>query len=175
MEEIINNFVNSLPFEMHLVDPIVGKYAACGPGTKHKTRIQEYLKTGDLSHIYKNKLDAACVEHDSGYNNFKTVSERQPYDRDFIKATEEIIADQNIDGYQRAYAALINKFFSKKLGSGLTRRDENRLHKTYYDPKNGYSSMMELHRRTGIPTSDIKTCLESQDVSTRHKPAKTKF
>ena len=75
MEEIINNFVNSLPFEMHLVDPIVGKYAACGPGTKHKAGIREYQKTGDLSHIYKNKLDAACFKHDSGYNRFKTVSE----------------------------------------------------------------------------------------------------
>ena len=158
MEEIINNFVNSLPFEMHLVDPIVGTYAACGPGTKHKSRIQECKKTGDLSHIYKNKLDAARFKHDSGYTRFKTVSERQPYDRDLIKATEEIIADQNIDGYQRAYAALINKFFSKEIGSGLSRRDENRLRKTYYDPKTGHSSMMELIRRTDIPTSDIKTC-----------------
>ena len=35
--------------------------------------------------------------------------------------------------------------------------------------------MMEPHRRTDIPISDIETWLESQYAFTRHKPAKTKF
>ena len=60
MESIINQFVNSLPFELHLVDPIVGKYSACGPGTKHKERIKKFLETKDVTNLYKNDLDKAC-------------------------------------------------------------------------------------------------------------------
>ncbi len=36
---IINKFVNNLPIELHLADPIVGTYSACGSGTKHEERL----------------------------------------------------------------------------------------------------------------------------------------
>ena len=52
-DSIINKFVNNLPIELHLYDPVVGKYSACGPGTKHKDRIEKYIQTGDTSHIYQ--------------------------------------------------------------------------------------------------------------------------
>ena len=175
MESVINQFVNTLPFELHLMDPIVGKYSACGPGTKHKERIKKYLQTGDVTSLYKNQLDAACFDHDKGYAKHRDVAGRQPYDQKLIEDTEKIIADRSIDGYQRGYASLINKFFSKKIGAGLNRRQESSLKKTYYDPATGYSSIAELHRRTGIPKNDIKEWLESQYTYTRHKPAKTKF
>ena len=59
---IINKFLLAgdkfLP-EMHLVDPIVKKYSAYGPFTKHTQRIQGFLNTGKLSHIYKNDLEKA--------------------------------------------------------------------------------------------------------------------
>ena len=70
---------------------------------------------------------------------------------------------------------MINKFFSKKIGGELSRRDINKLKKTYYNPLTGYSSMNELHRRTGIPTSKIKEWLETQDTYTKHKPIVRKF
>ena len=204
MESIINQFVNSLPFELHLMDPLVGKYSACGPGTKHKERIKKYLQTGDVTNLFVNKLDAVCFDHDKGYAAVRDVAGRKPYDQKLIEDTEKIVNDKSVDGYQRAYAALINKFFSKKIGSGvpragkalavdkidlgakapkgakalnvgLTRRQESALKKTYYDPATGYSSMAELHRRTGIPQSDIKKWLKSQYTYTRHKPAKSKF
>ena len=43
---IINNFLlagDKFMFELHLVDPIVKKYSACGPFTKHTQRIQDFL------------------------------------------------------------------------------------------------------------------------------------
>ena len=175
MESIINQFVNSLPFELHLMDPLVGKYSACGPGTKHKERIKKYLQTGDVTNLFVNKLDAACFDHDEGYAAVRDVAGRKPYDQKLIEDTKKSVNDKSVDGYQRAYAALINKFFSKKIGSGLTRRQELTLKKTYYDPATGYSSMAELHRRTGIPQADIKKWLESQYTYTRHKPEKSKF
>ena len=42
--------------ELHLRDPIVKKYSACGPFTKHTQKIQDFLNTGKLSYIYKNDL-----------------------------------------------------------------------------------------------------------------------
>ena len=45
---------------MHLCDPKVKKYSAHGPFTRHQQRINEFMKDGRLSHIAKNRLDAAC-------------------------------------------------------------------------------------------------------------------
>ena len=49
MESIINQFVNSLPFELHLMDPLVGKYSACGPGTKHKEVPRKRTSAGSVA------------------------------------------------------------------------------------------------------------------------------
>ena len=46
--------------EMHIWDPKVKKYSACGPFTRHQKRIDMFKKNGRLSHILKNRLDAAC-------------------------------------------------------------------------------------------------------------------
>ena len=45
--------------ELHLWDSKVNKYSACGPFTRNQQRINEFMKDGKLSHIVKNKLDAA--------------------------------------------------------------------------------------------------------------------
>ena len=69
-KDIINRFLligDKFMPEMHLWDPKVGKYSACGPFTRHKQRINDFKKDGKLSCILKNKLDAACFQHDSAY------------------------------------------------------------------------------------------------------------
>ena len=137
--------------------------------------MKKYLQTGDVTSLYKNKLDAACFDHAKGCTKHRDVAARQPYVQKLIGDTEKVITDRKIDGYQKGYASLINKFFSKKIGAGLNRRQESALKKMYNDPTTGYSSIAELHRGTDIPKNDIKECLESQCTYTRHKPAKTKF
>ena len=62
--------------ELYLRDPIVGKYSACEPFTKHTQRIQHFLKTGKLSYFYKNDLDKACFQRDTAYNKFKDLEKR---------------------------------------------------------------------------------------------------
>ena len=60
---IINKFLligDTFMPELHLWDPKAKKYFACGPFTKHQQRIDQFMKDGKLSHITKNKLDAAC-------------------------------------------------------------------------------------------------------------------
>ena len=66
--------------ELHLVDPIVKKYSACGPFTKHTKRIQYFLNTGKLSYIYENDLDKSCFQHDMAYNKFKNLEKRTQSD-----------------------------------------------------------------------------------------------
>ena len=78
---IINKFLliseKFMP-EKHLWGPKVKKYSACGPFTKHQKRIDQFMKDGKLSHIAKNKLDAACFQHDSAYAKYKdSVNRRQ--------------------------------------------------------------------------------------------------
>ena len=66
--DIINKFLlvgDKFMPELHLQDPNVKKYSACGPFTRHQQRINELMKDGRLSHIAKNKLDAVYFQHDS--------------------------------------------------------------------------------------------------------------
>src|SRR6266487_1285999 len=94
-DSIINKFVNNLPIELHLLDPVVGGYSACGPGTKHKDRIEKYIQTGDTSHIFKNELDKYCFYHDSVYDKYKDVSNRQVADRKLMDGAYQIAADES--------------------------------------------------------------------------------
>ena len=66
--------------ELNLVHPIVKKYSACGPFTKHTQRIQDFLNTGKLSYTYKTDLDKACFQHDMAYNKFKDLEKRTQSD-----------------------------------------------------------------------------------------------
>ena len=45
---------------MHLWDPKIKKYSACDSFTKHKERIDQFMKDGRLSYLYKNLLHKAC-------------------------------------------------------------------------------------------------------------------
>ena len=98
-DSVINRFVNNLPFEMHLWDPIVGKYAAAGPGTKHKARLEKYLQTGDTNYIFKNELDKACFYHDAAYSKYTDVANRQIADKKLMDECVRIANDTSYDGY----------------------------------------------------------------------------
>ena len=59
MNEIVNKFLLAgdkfIP-KIHLKQPGF-TYAACGPFTKYKERIQKFKETGNANYIYKNELD----------------------------------------------------------------------------------------------------------------------
>ena len=63
--------------ETHLRVPKVKKYSACGPFTRHQKRNDMFMKDGRLSHILKNRLDAACFQHDSAYAKYKDRANRK--------------------------------------------------------------------------------------------------
>ena len=80
---IINKFLlagDKFMPKIHLRDPIVGTYLACGLFTKNKQRIQKFMKTGGTRYIYKNDLDKACFQHDMVYGDFKDLKRRTQSD-----------------------------------------------------------------------------------------------
>ena len=63
------------------------------------------MKDGRLSHIAKNRLDAACFQHDSAYNKYKDSVNRKQSD---------IVLKDKVNGYQRELAAMVFKFFNER-------------------------------------------------------------
>ena len=122
MNETINKFLltgDKFMPEMHLSDPIVGTYSACGPFTKNKQRVQKFMKTGDTRYIYKNKLDEACFQHDMAYN-FKDLKRRTYSDKVLKDKAFKIASNPKYDGYERGLASMVYKFFDEKSkGSGI--------------------------------------------------------
>ena len=118
--------------ELHLIDPIVKKYSACGPFTKHTQRIQDFLNTGNLSYIYKTDLDRACFQHDMAYHKFKDLEKRTQSDIVLKNKALEITSNPTYNGYERGLASIVYKFFDKKSkGSGLKENQQlaNEFHK----------------------------------------------
>ena len=62
--------------ELHLQQPELGKYAACGPFTKNGQKIQRFLETRDTNYIYKNGLDKAFFQQDMAYEDFKDLKKK---------------------------------------------------------------------------------------------------
>ena len=69
MNEIVIKFLlvgDTFMPEMHLKQPGFS-YSACGPFTKNKERIENFIETGNTGFIYRNELDKACFQHDMAY------------------------------------------------------------------------------------------------------------
>ena len=121
--DIINKFLfigDKFMPDMYLYQPKIVKHSACGPFTRHQQRIHQFMKDGKLSHIAKNKLDAACFQHDAAYNMCKDLKNRTQSDIVLKNKTYKIAADPKYDGYQRLLASMVYKFFDKRpKGSGM--------------------------------------------------------
>ena len=76
MNEIVNTFLlvgdKFIP-EMHLQQPGF-TYAACGPFTKNKERIEKFMQTGNTDFIYRNELDKVCFQHNMSYGKSKGLA-----------------------------------------------------------------------------------------------------
>ena len=117
MNEIINKFLlvgDKFMTEMHLKQPGF-TYSACGPFTKNKERIEQFMKTGSTDFIYKNELDKACFQHDMAYGKSKDLIKRTQSDKVLKDKAFKIASDPKYDGYQRGLASMVYKFFTKRL------------------------------------------------------------
>ena len=133
---------------MHLWDPKVKKYSACGPFTRHKQRINDFMKDGKLSHILKNKLDAACFQHDSAYAKYKDRLNRKKSDVILKNKALKIAMNPKINGYQRGLASMFYKFFNERTkGSSINNKKlAEELHKPIvknFERRKVYSSFKD--------------------------------
>ena len=103
-------------------------YSVCGPFTKYHEKIQKFREADILKHLYKNELDKACFAHDEVYSDSKYLAQRTISDK-ILK--DEIARNGGYDGYQRASASIVYKFFDKKTGLGMSANEQlaEELHK----------------------------------------------
>ena len=142
MTEVVNEFLLAgykfMP-EIHLKQPGF-TYSACGPFTKIKERIEKFMQTGNTDFIYKNELDKACFQHDMAYGKTKDLVKRTQSDKVLKDEAFKSASDPKYDGYERALALMVYKFFDKKSallnkssGSGIPNEPNyqlaNELHK----------------------------------------------
>ena len=123
--------------EMHLRQPGF-TYSACGPFTKHKERINKFMKTGNANFIYKNELDKVYFQDDPAYSNSKDLVKRTQSDKILKDKAFNIAKNPKYDGYQRGLASMGISFLIKNplvdksiKGSGIKENLElaNELHK----------------------------------------------
>ena len=121
MNEIVDKFLLAgvrFMAKMHLKQPGF-TYSNCGPFTKNKERIKDFMQTGNTDFIYKNELDKACFQHNIAYGKSKDLAKRTQSDKVLGDKAFKITSDPKYDGYQRA--SMVYKFFDKKSsGSGIT-------------------------------------------------------
>ena len=117
MNKIINKFLLAgdkfIP-EMHLRQPGF-TYSACGPFTKNKERIENFMKTGNTDFIYKNELDRACFQHDMAYGKTKDLEKRTQSDKVLRDKAFKIAKNPKYDDYQRGLTSMIYKFLIENL------------------------------------------------------------
>ena len=109
----------NLCLKLHLRQPRF-VYSACVPFTRHKERIKEFKRTGDMRYIYRNELDKACFQHNSAYADHKDLINRTEADKVLKDKAYDIASNPEYDGHQRGLASMVYKFFDKKSrGSGF--------------------------------------------------------
>ena len=115
MNKIINKFMP----ELNLKQPGF-TYSSCGPFTKRRERIENFRETGNLKYLYRNELEKACFTHDATYSDSKDLAKRTISDKSLKYRAYEIVRNLKYDGYQRALASMVHKFFDQKTVSGVS-------------------------------------------------------
>ena len=83
MNGIVNKFLlmgDKFMPEMYLKQPGF-TYSTCGPFTKNKERIENFMHTGNINFIYRNELDKACFQHGMAYGKSKDLAKRTQSDK----------------------------------------------------------------------------------------------
>ena len=133
MNKIFNKFLlagDKFMPELHLRQPEFTD-STCEPFTKHRERIKKFRETGNLKHLYINKLDKVCFAHDAVYSESNNLYKRIILDKILKNRAYEITRNCGYNKYQRALASMVYKFLNKKTGSGVSVNEQlaEELHK----------------------------------------------
>ena len=92
-------------------------YSACRPFTKNKERTQIFKETGDLRHIYRNKLDKTCFQHNMAHEDCKGLARRTASDKVLRDTSSNIAKNPRYNGYQWI-TFMVYELFGKKSSKG---------------------------------------------------------
>lgn len=112
----LNDFINDLPFEAHLLDfskfpP--RKYSFCGPATKLNERLNKDDSIKEWSKPI-NKLDEGCYYHDLAYRDFKDVPNRNKADEKLAKVASDVIKNPSSIS-EKLNSILVKKIMDYKV------------------------------------------------------------
>ena len=110
--------------ELHLKQPSF-IYSACGPFTKNKERIENFMQTGNTDFIHKNDLDKAGFQHDMAYGKSKDLIKRTQSDKFLRDKAFKIASDPKYDGHQIGLASMVYKFFDKESSGSSVATEPN--------------------------------------------------
>ena len=117
--------------ELHLKRSEFTYSASYETSPKHCGRIQKSRETGNLKHLYENKLDKTCFPYDVAYSDSKDLAKRSISGKILKDRPYGISKNRKYDGYQRGLAVMVYKLFDKKTGSGISVNEQlaEELHK----------------------------------------------
>ena len=77
-------------------------FSVCRLFSKNKEPIQKFKETGGSNHIYQNKLDKVCFQHDMVYEDFKylpkrTIADKISHDKAFRLLKIQRMMDLKMD------------------------------------------------------------------------------
>ena len=77
-------------------------FSVCRLFSKNKEPIQKFKETGGSNHIYQNKLDKVCFQHDMVYEDFKylpkrTIADKISHDKAFRLLKIQRMMDVKMD------------------------------------------------------------------------------
>ena len=102
--------------EMHLRQ-LAFTYSTCGTFRKNKERIKKFMQIGNTDFIYNNEVDKASFHLDMAYGKRKDLVRRTQSDNVLRDKAFNIESDPKYDGYQRALASMLHKFFDKQTST----------------------------------------------------------
>ena len=154
--------------KLHLKQPGF-TYSACGSFTKHHESIQKFRKTGDLKSLYRNELDKAFFAHDAAYSDSKDLAQKTISDKVLKDKVYETPRNCRCDGYQRALASVIYKFFDNKTRSrvSVNKQLSKELHKPVI--KNFKRRKVYARFKDNIWASDLA---EMESLSSKNETVK---
>ena len=93
--------------------------------------IQKFEITGNLKYLYRNEFDKTCFAYDVAYSDSKDLAKRTISDDILKDGAYQIARNRSRDGYQKALASMVYKFFDKKTGLGISENEQltEELHK----------------------------------------------
>ena len=104
MKETTNQFSlvgDKFMLEIQLRQPGFS-FSICRLFSKNKEPIQKFKETGGSNHIYQNKLDKVCFQHDMVYEDFKylpkrTIADKISHDKAFRLLKIQRMMDVKMD------------------------------------------------------------------------------